>query len=380
MRLKASGNSKSDGHLPKESYVIRTVADLAALSDADLAACMRGLRDAINVKKKARAAAVHAGKLPPDSPLQFEEYVWSPRRETGSKWSAEFSPTTPLKDLPIPTLARFKLEDEHILCLEDLSTITETAFGSLKDIGPTMVLRIRELLQAHGMDFAKPTNPEVNDHQRSRDIRRLPPELLVQARAGLADSEPIASLGLSSRTLDACRRRDVKTIGQLRDATWRQLNIAFGYAALRELVRVLKETGEGLRCNPTQAQLYQARVLDASELIVPTADATPLWELSPWIGNACTQKLLEVAIYNLGELRQAEASGALKGIRGIGDSARERISAFLGGKMSQDVAPAAGATHDVTRAPANSVFAWAGAGGAPAASPDGPAEDGDHVG
>jgi hypothetical protein len=53
--------------------IIRTVADLAQLNDTELAACLKGLRQALQKQRSHHAAAIAAGALPTDSPVPLDE-------------------------------------------------------------------------------------------------------------------------------------------------------------------------------------------------------------------------------------------------------------------------------------------------------------------
>lgn len=330
---------------------IRTVADLAALSDAELSACLRALRDAIQARKRVHAAAIASGSVPSDSPLGFTEYTWKPNPESESKWNQDYPPTTPVRELPIRTRARFQLEDMRILALEDLSTISERELMCCKDMGATTVTRLRELLQSNGMDFAQPEDPEVAEYQRNRALRTLGGDELLKARAGLPDDAPITRLGLHPQTVERAKRAGWQKVGELRAAALRQLAVGFGKAGIKEVVLALNDTGEGLRCRPQPYELWRFGVLELDELTKPDADDTPVAQLRPWVG-AVVEKLQEAGVETLGELRAAAKEGPLRRMRGVGANGQDRLLEFLGEPRFHSARKSAGGI----KAP-NSVFA-----------------------
>ncbi|MFK4706024.1 DNA-directed RNA polymerase alpha subunit [Roseateles asaccharophilus] len=335
-------------HAPK---VIRTVADLAALSDVELQQCLLGLCAAIQARRRAHANAVAAGGLPADAQLDFDEYVWKPAEKRRNDWDQDFERTTAIADLPIRRRAVHQLIELRILAVEDLSAISERELLAVKDMASTTVTRLRELLHSLGLDFAEHPDPATAEYARNAALRRLPEEQLRASRAGLTDDAPVSRLGLRNSTLERTKRAGLQTLGELREASLRDLTVRLGRQELREVVVALQETGAGLRCNPTPLELWRAGVLELGDLEQPADESASVLDLQPWVG-AVAESLHAAGIRTLGELRSAAAAGQLRTLRGVGAHSEDRLLQFLGLRASTPGgrAPAPGVP------PATSVF------------------------
>ena len=318
--------------------IIRTVSDLARLSDVELVKCVKAMRGAIAARKRAHEDAIAIGGLPSDAHFVFEEFQWKPNDDAESKWEAQHTRETPIRELPIRTRARHQLQALHVLCLEDLSAISERELMSCRDLGPTSIIRLRAALQLVGLDFAEHPNLETAEYVRNQRLRRLTGDELKLARANLPDHAPVTRLGLKGPTVERAKRAGWTTLGKLREATPRDLTICFGSRGVREVIAALNETGVGLKCAPTPLELWRAGAVDAADLSRPDADDTTIAELRPWVG-AIVGQLAAAGIPTLGALRAAADSGQLKQCRGVGAHGFERLMGFLGKPLAAGVRP-----------------------------------------
>lgn len=193
----------------------------------------------------------------------------------------------------------------------------------------TTVTRLRELLESVGMTFAEHPDPATADYARTHALRRLPDEQRAAARAGLPDYAAISRLGLRGSTMARTKKAGLNVVGDLRRASLRDLYVRFGRSEVREIIAARAETGQGLRSNPSQLELWRAGVLDLAALEKPIDQAATVLELRPWIG-AVVERLHAAGVRTLGELRAAAAAGPLCAIRGVGDHSEERVRVFLG--------------------------------------------------
>lgn len=339
----------------RPTRIIRTVDDLAAVPQDDLAKCMTALRQAIAARKKIHADAIAGGRLPPDTPFRFEQFEWHPKRTPLDTVGGVVSLDTPIRELPIRRRARDQLQELGVVRLADVGEVTELELRCCKDVGGTTVALLRDLLRPHGLSFAAPQDPVQTERQQARHLARLSGEERASAMRGMADTEPVWRLGLRPRTLERAKANGWATVGALREARWNSLVGGLGRSELAEVIEAVRQTGEGLRCDPSKTDLWRAGLVNAAELERPTDDATPVASLRPWIG-AVADRLLRAGVRNLGQLKGQAKAGRLLHINGVGPDSAQRVLGFLGELAGR---PAAELTIGPPGA-VNSVFALRG--------------------
>jgi len=311
------------------SKTIRTVADLAALTDEDLQRCLSALRAAIRERRNVHSDMLAQGRLPASTPLRFDEFVWKPSERPRADRTLQVQRTTPIVDLPIRRRAVHRLVELHVLALEDLSAISERELLAVPDLGRTTIARLREYLGTVGLDFGEHPDPQTAEYVRNQMLRRLPTEQRTSVRHGLPDEAPITRLGLRGPTMERAKRRNWHTVGDLRLASLRALSVGFGRQELREVVHALNETGAGLRSNPSRLELWHVGVVDLVDLERPRGDETSVMELRPWLG-AVVESLHRAGVQTLGELRNVAATRSLSSVRGVGKHSEGQLLEFLG--------------------------------------------------
>ena len=272
---------------------------------------------------------------PPDAPVPFDRFVWKPRPDTKSEDVVVAHPEMPIRELPLPWRVCYELERRNIVCLEDLTAMSEGELRSLKHVGAHGVERIRSMLHAAKLDFAPPeVDPETLASQSRRMMSRRLAQIPVEQRkaelSGLPDSADVGRLGLSTSAMTQCERRGYTTVGALRAASLRDLQIDLGKIAFRRVYEALAATGQGFTSNPSDIELWRAGAVKAHQLRRPDEDAAAVADLEPWIGRVSTKGLIDAGIHTLGALRAIRRSKSLNQVRGIGGVGMNRINAFLG--------------------------------------------------
>ena len=306
---------------------IKTIEDLAQLPDDELVKCLAALRGAISDAKRQHAVAVREQLLASTSRVAFHTFSWRPV-STAKQPPAKIGPETPISDLPLRPSALRALREKHVICLEDLSAVSEQELLRAKAIGSKTLERLRERLKAIDLDFMP--NPDLRRRSldESKAVRALPVESRATVLHGLADEAPLSSLGLRNRTLSHALRLGFATMGDLRRATPAVLTGAFGKLECKEIYRQMLATGRAFLEPAPELELWRHGLLDRDELAIPSDPTTAVADLRPWLGAACIQ-LQRRGLGTLGALQEVAAQGMLAEFSGIGEGTAERVLAFL---------------------------------------------------
>lgn len=132
---------------------IRSVDDLAQLPDDELLACLGALRSAIQQAKRQHAAAARSRIGSEAAPFAFFSFDWRPRGAQRLDMPTHLGPETPIDEVPVRASAREALKQLNIVCVEDLSAISEQELLHEEAIGAKTVGRLREILGRVGLDF-----------------------------------------------------------------------------------------------------------------------------------------------------------------------------------------------------------------------------------
>ena len=319
-----------------QSYRIESLADLARVPTSQLSRCLKALGQDLSRKRAQHLDGVSA-RLLPDKPFTYPGFTWNPPLSPRHAEPIGLKPETPIRHLPVRPSARIRLEDLNVYCLEDLSAISEGEVARERDIGQTTVDKLRGWLHQIGLAFLPHPNPVRQRHFRSRVLRSLPPEALAEARDGLPDDAELAQLGLRSRTLSRATLKGYDFVGQLRNLRPRDLAIEFGKMEARELFQALKATGVSLKSDPSSLELWRCGLVDRENIERPTAAATPIQELEPWLG-AAVNNLHDHGARTLGEAQTLARADSLAQVHGIGASRARHLSLELSPRKTPEVA------------------------------------------
>lgn len=322
--------------MPRSRREIRSLNDFLDVPEEELQACLAGLKDAIHRIKAHQAALLRDGH--PEERIRFDAFTWEPlakrRLEPGSIQGA-----TPLKALALKPRVRHVLSLLNIYCLEDLTEISESELIREPSVGRTTVARLREALQAIGMDFKPNPNPVGAMYDRNRALGKIPVE---QRANSLSDASHLSELGLRTTTLSRMLSRDITLVGDLRTQSLRSLNTHFGKAQVKEILSVLDRAGLPLINQPSQLDLWRSGLLSAGEVRIDTSRKGTVLNLAPWIGWACAKNLEAHGVRTVGELLKAAKSGELRKSKGVGKGTEARVKRTLSerGLLPQEETPA----------------------------------------
>lgn len=306
---------------------IKTIEDLAQLPDDELVKCLTALRGAIVETKRQHAIAVRQQLLAPVSRVAFPTFSWR-APEADNQAPAIIGPETPIADLPLRPSARRALHDRHVICVEDLSAVSEQELLRAKAIGAKTLGRLREMLKTIGLDFMPNPHPRRRSFEESKAVRALPVESRATVLHGLGDEAPLSSLGLRNRTLSRALRLGFATLGDLRGTSPSVLASDFGRSECREIYAHIRATGRAFLEPASEVELWRHGLVDRDELAIPSDPATPIADLRPWLGAAC-KALQQRGIATLDALQQAAAQGVLSEVSGIGQRTAKRVLSFL---------------------------------------------------
>lgn len=325
----------------KESVVIASLEDLVNLPDDQLRPCLAALATHIRRIRRRRASATAQGLGQADALAPAAPFVWTrvPRK---TDLVPVVAGDTPLEQLKLRRRALFRLREMNIYCLEDLAEATEREVAVIRDLGPTTRARLRGWLQAIGLDFKPEENWLRREEATARALRELPPEARANALQGLDDAAPAASLGLRPTTLRRARKRELHTVGQLRERTLRALTLDFGPSELREVYRALEATGRGLATPATTVELWRAGLLEREAIAWPCASETHVAELEPWLGHGTVATLSRSGINSLRDLYATLDQGSLSSYAGIGAHTARRIVDVVSAQRRPSRPPASG--------------------------------------
>lgn len=307
---------------------IATVQDLASLPEDQLAPCLKALRLSIQRARGRHALAVRSGALAKDDRLQFDDFNWRPRSAPKAA-SLKLSPETPIDLLELRPRVEAHLRKMKVLCLEDLSAVTESELRRHPDIGEVSVAKMRSLLNAVSLHFLEETDPTRKAFAEAEAIRAMAPSERTAALHRLSDDCSVGRLGLSRRTLDRVLRRELFSVGELRKMTPTEIAIKLGRQEGREIVFALSSAGKGLACQPSELDLWHAGLLDANAMQRPSDAKASVLELQPWLG-AIAIRLHISGVLTLAELELAWRKGALASLRGMGRASAARLAAVMG--------------------------------------------------
>lgn len=304
-------------------HEIRTLSDFVDIPEGDLPSCLSAFRKAILQAKADRAAAARDGK--PSQSVKLEAFVWAPQdREV--KDVGNLQGTTSIEELPLRPVTRHRLRELSIYCLEDLSEVSESELRRMPDMGATMVARLRELLNAIGMDFKPNPNPVAAMYDRNRLNRKLSFE--ERARTLINDSH-LSDVGFSPPTIKRALIRNYETVGELRALTLRTLCIEFGKAQVKEILETLKLVGLPLQPEPTKLDLWRHGLLKSQEMQFSADANSALDDLAPWIGHAAVTYFKREGLETVGKLVARAEEGGLRKIKGVGARTAAQTVAFL---------------------------------------------------
>jgi Phage integrase protein. len=302
---------------------IRTLADFLDVPEEELHRCLRAFRQAVQQAKSDRTDAVREGK--PAEAIKFDTFVWEPQ-DREAQDIGTLQGTTPIEELPLRPVTRHRLRELSIYCLEDLSEVSESELRRMPDMGATMVARLRELLNAIGMDFKPNPNPVAAMYDRNRLNRKLSFE--ERARTLINDSH-LSDVGFSPPTIKRALIRNYETVGELRALTLRTLCIEFGKAQVKEILETLKLVGLPLQPEPTKLDLWRHGLLKSQEMQFSADANSALDDLAPWIGQAAVTYFKEEGLETVGELVARAGEDGLRKIKGVGARTAAQTVAFL---------------------------------------------------
>lgn len=314
---------------------IRDLSDLAAVPESELGDCLRALRDDIRRARARHDRAVRNGLVPANSAFAYDGFTWR-RRTQEVDASLTLHRETPIGALPLRPSAKRQLRELRVLCLDDLTAISEDELLRMPDVGRGTLSQLREWLNVLGLGFMPPVDADRRHQEQSRAIRSLEPEQRGRAVMGLADSAPVSQLGLRPQTLNRALSNGHATVGDLRALTLRTLSIKYGKSQVREICAALSATGTGLRCKPTDVEMWRCGALELSELVQPDSPSTPVADLEPWLG-AAVRHLERHGVRTLGELQALAGCGRLAEVPGIGAATAERVLAKLASRSGQKI-------------------------------------------
>ncbi len=312
---------------------IRTLSDFLDIPEEELHRCLRAFRQAVQQAKADRADAVRLGK--PAKAIKFDTFVWEPQ-DREAQDVGTLQGTTPIEELPLRPVTRHRLRELSIYCLEDLSEVSENELKCMPDVGATMVAKLRELLNAIGMDFKPNPNPVSAMYERNRLNRKLSFE--ERARS-ITDDSHLTDVGFSPATLKRAVKRGYETVGGLRALTLRTLCIEFGKAQVKEILDTLKQVGRPLHPEPTQIDLWRHGLLKSQEMQFSADANSALDDLVPWIGKSAVTCFKQTGIGTVGDLAARAEAGGLRKIMGVGARTADRTVAFLRGRGLMAAAP-----------------------------------------
>lgn len=304
--------------MAERNVKIRTLEDFLKVPSDDLRKCLNAFREKI---EKIKMARVDAEKSALKVRVPFDVFQWSPHNSENPS-ANRLRPDTPLNELGIRPSAVSHLREMKIYCLEDCAEASKNELLRTPDIGATTVARIREYLNAIGLDFRENPHPIGAAHERARLFRVQP---VLERRHLIKDDSEVAILGLSTTALNACFKEKVLTVGDLRVRTVSSY-YSFGDSTRMEIAKALRAAGLNLVSEPTDLELWRGGMLSRDELVFPNANDSVL-NLRPWLG-AVVASLHAAGILTVGQLSHAVKNGSLR-VRGIGKSTAERISDFF---------------------------------------------------
>lgn len=239
-------------------------------------------------------------------------------------------PTTPIEELQIRRVVYFRLREEHIYCLEDLSAITERDLLKMPGVGRTTVEYLRSALETIGLSFLPEPDPDRADMDRTRHARRTSPAARAKCLDGLSS---IADLGLSIQTFKRAKSRGYRAVDDLRRLTARQFAMEFGAGQAREILETLKAVGLPSIAPSSPLDLWRFGILRKDELVRPSSPETPIEQLAPWVGKGVTASLARNGTRTLGDLHQLLRDGRLDRVRGIGAANASKVRRLLLGEV-----------------------------------------------
>lgn len=298
---------------------LRTVADLATLTDIELDDCLAALRAAIG---RCRQSEIGTGGAAAGGWL-FDAFAWTRPAETVS-----ITLSTPVACLPIHSAAKAPLIALGVATLGDLTQVSESDVRICKHVGKKTFETLRQLLAAHGLAFrdasSEPPSGALRTHPRRRSARGA----LAMARRALPEDAPLADLLLPRRTLRKAHVAGLKTLGDLRSTALPVLCNVFGTAALRRVVEALDDTGTGLVPRPTERDLWRAGLIDIDALPRPEDGGAPVEDLRPWVG-AAVDRLQRAGLPTLSAVENVARSGRLTSVPGMTAHAVELVQTFF---------------------------------------------------
>jgi hypothetical protein len=125
------------------------------------------------------------------------------------------------------------------------------------------------------------------------------------------------------------RKLQHTTVGALRSLTLRDLAIDYGNMQGREVLDTLSRAGLTLQLPPTQTDLWHYGFLSPDQLVLPTDPSSPLWDYSPWIGNALVRRLQERGVDTIPQLAALLKTSEATSVPGIGRQTHEKLLSFL---------------------------------------------------
>lgn len=147
---------------------ITSLNDLAQIPDEELLGCLGALHAAIIEAKRCHTVLKRDGLIAPDAPFKFQSFAWHPKRSQRLDAIGRISPETPIEEIPIRPSAREALRALNILCVEDLSAISEEELFDEAAIGKKTLARLREILARVDLDFLPSPDEEIRRREQSK--------------------------------------------------------------------------------------------------------------------------------------------------------------------------------------------------------------------
>ncbi|CAN7782224.1 hypothetical protein LJR175_008201 [Variovorax sp. LjRoot175] len=316
----------------KASYTFRSIAELAQVAEADLPSCLAALHRSLVEARRQHAAALRGQLIAPNAPFEFPAFTWKPtgaRSDPFPALAATLGPETPINELPVRPRVRFVLHQRNVFCLEDLAAISENELLRGDGVGVKTVGRLREMLQAVGLNFLPNPDERGREFDETRALRALPEEARDATLLGLADDAPVSQLALRPVTLRRAQRAGFRTVGELRATNPVGLAGRFGPAERREIYGRLLQTGQAFREGHPVAELWRYGLIERDKMQFPEDPGTPLSELRPWLEGAF-KPLKKRGVADLGTLRALAEQGELAEVSGIGEFTATRLAVMLG--------------------------------------------------
>ena len=296
------------------------IADLLHVEDAELTNCLNALKSWVRRQKAMRRDAERLGRDPNE--VVLEPFTWRPKVESQGSTS-HVGPETDITELGLRPSAVHQLRALNIFKLEDLAEATSQELRGLQNVGNATVSHLRDLLRQVGLDFKENANERLRAYERALVAQST---ALEARKATLTDASQLSDVGLPPRIVDRCLTKGIRTLGDLRARTLRDLFSIFGDSSLRQILQLLDELQLPLHSNPGQLERWRFGAIAKDDLQRPD-DGQPVEELRPWLG-AEVKHLKNAGYKTIGEVRLLALRGGAD-IRFIGPHGWQRIATYF---------------------------------------------------